>query len=116
MQKNICLGAVWGLSSKLLRHTALLLAHKKYLLLKITALEEGAESHTLFGLSYLSFMCRTGMELSLEPARVEEAFTNTGRAAEHPHSPEMCAQSSGVCSLIVLTSVLCQLLGVAGRE
>lgn len=103
------------MSSKLLRHTALLLVHIKYLLLKMTALEEGAQSHTLFGLSYVTFMCRIGMKLSLEPARVEEAFTNMGGAAEHP-SPEMCAQSSGICCLILLTSVLCQLLGVAGRE
>lgn len=65
MQKNIGLGAAWGLSSKLLRHTALLLARIRYLLLKITVLE-GAQSHTLFGLSYLNFMSRTGMELSLE--------------------------------------------------
>lgn len=115
MKKNIGLGAAWGLSSKLLRHTALLLAHIKYLLLKITALE-GAQSHTLFGLSYPSFMCRTGMELSLEPARVEEAFTNMERAAEHPCPPDMCAQNLGVCCLILLTSVLCQLLSVAGRE
>lgn len=82
MQKNIGQGAAWGLSSKLLRHSALLLAHIKHLLLKMTALEEGAQSHALFGLSYLSFMCR--MKLSLEPARLEEAVTNMGRAAQHP--------------------------------
>lgn len=65
-----------GCQQKLLEDITLLLACVKYSLLKPTGLEEGAQSHTAFGLSDLSSECRTGRELSLVPDRAGETFTN----------------------------------------
>lgn len=103
---------------KILEDVALLLTYVKYLLLKTTGSEEGAQSHALFVLSYLSLVCRTGRELNLAPDRVVEAFTNTVLAAEHAHSPEMHTQSLVACCLILatITLFLCQLVSVAGKK
>lgn len=103
---------------KLLEDIALLLACMKYLLLKTTALEEAAWSHTVFGFSHLSLECRTGRELSLVPDRAGETFTNRGLAAEHAHPREMRTQSSVACSLIhaAVALLLCQWVSVAGKE
>lgn len=88
----------------------------KYLLLKTAALEEGAQSHTEFGLSYLCLVCRTGRELSLVPDRVGETFTNTILAAEHTPTrnayPELNSllSHSCYCHLVSLPA------GVYGSE
>lgn len=103
---------------KILEDVAVLLTYVKYLLLKTTASEEGAQSHAVFDLSYLSLVCRTGRELNLVPDRVIEAFTNTVLAAEHAHSPEMHTQILVACCLILatITLFLCQLVSVAGKK